>query len=64
MAEQQPALLTIEGVEARTGIPVRQIRVLTTNGTGPPSVRLGKRRWWRAADVDAWIDETFAQDSH
>lgn len=51
------ALLRIEEVSARTGIPPATLRYWRHLGTelGAMSFRLGRRVVWDQADVDAWI---------
>lgn len=54
-----PALIGIEPAAARIGVTVRQLRQFIADGNAPQSARIGRRRYFRTADVDAWIDAQF-----
>ena len=56
-------ILTIDEVSERTHIPTNSLRWMRQKGTGPRSGKLGRRVVYRESDVDAWIDERFAQDA-
>lgn len=52
-------LLTSEEVAALLRKSPDALRWMTHAGTAPRSARIGKRRYWRRADVEAWISEQF-----
>lgn len=56
-----PQLIGVEDAAAHLGITVRQLRALLANRTAPPSILVGRRRYFRTADIDAWISERFAE---
>lgn len=39
-----------------------QLRWMIYQGTAPKSAKIGGRRMFRLADVEAWIDEQFTDD--
>jgi len=52
-------LMRVEDVAQETGISVNTLRYWVTQGTGPKSAKVGRRRMYRRADVQAWLDEQF-----
>jgi hypothetical protein len=57
------ALLTPAEVAERVRRPVATVRFWRATGTGPRSAKVGGRVLYKAADVDAWIEQEFAKDS-
>lgn len=55
-------LLRIEQVAERTGVAVSTLRHWRQHGHGPKAARIGRRLVYRAADVDAWMDEQTKAD--
>lgn len=53
-------LLTIEQFAELVNIPLNTARFWRQAGTGPRSARIGRRVFYRRADVAAWLDEQFA----
>ena len=49
-------------VGAYLRMPVETVRYLAWKGTGPRSVKLGRRRLYRRTDVEAWVAEREAQE--
>jgi prophage regulatory protein len=49
--------LTAEELEDLTGIPASTFRYWAHVGQSPPSMKLGRRRVWKKADVMDWIAE-------
>ena len=47
---------------AYLGISAQALRLRVHRGTAPPSAKLGGRRLWRKADIDAWINDKFKED--
>jgi excisionase family DNA binding protein len=47
--------LTLEELEAETGIQAWRIRELIKDGKGPPHFRLGRRYRFRVSDVRTWL---------
>jgi predicted DNA-binding transcriptional regulator AlpA len=39
-----------------TGVPASSWRHFGSNGYGPASFKLGRRRLWRKSEVQAWIE--------
>lgn len=56
-------LLRIEDVAERTSIPIETLRYWRKQGTGPKAARIGRRVVYRAADVEAWINEQFDESA-
>lgn len=56
-------LLHMDEVAEQTGIPVETLRTWRKQGVGPKGARIGKRVMYRAADVEAWIEQQFADAS-
>lgn len=52
-------LLRLPEVAELTGLPVNSLRFWRHQGTGPKSVKLGRRVVYRECDVVAWIEEQF-----
>lgn len=57
------ALLLMSEVSELTGIPVETLRTWRKNQQGPKAARIGKRVMYRRADVEAWIDQQFAESA-
>ena len=53
------ALLGMEETASKLGISTPQLRVWVSKEIAPPSARIGRRRYFRARDVDAWLDAQF-----
>lgn len=53
-------LLTLQQVAERYNIAQNSLRYWRVQGTGPKSARIGRRVMYRAADVEAWVEEQFA----
>lgn len=54
-------LLTLEEAAARLRVPENTLRFWRAQGkTGPKSARIGRRVMYRAADVEKWVQEQFA----
>lgn len=58
-ATRTTELLTIEEVAAELRLSVPALRARVHAHNAPPSVRMGRRRYWRASDVQKWLDEQF-----
>ena len=52
-------LLRLPEVAELTGLPVNTLRFWRHQGTGPRSIKLGRRVVYRECDVVAWIEEQF-----
>ena len=52
-------LLRLPEVAELTGPPVNTLRFWRHKGTGPRSIKLGRRVVYRECDVVAWIEEQF-----
>lgn len=55
-------LLTIEEASAVTRLPVSTLRHMRQHGKGPQSGKIGRRVFYREADLDAWVAAQFAQN--
>ena len=55
--------LSTNQVSEETGIPMATLRYWRHAGTGPPSVRLGRRVVYRESDVARWIEAQFEAQS-
>lgn len=53
-------LLTLQQVAERYNIAQNSLRYWRVQGTGPKSARIGRRVMYRAADVEKWVEEQFA----
>jgi predicted DNA-binding transcriptional regulator AlpA len=56
-------LLTTSETAAWLRAPVATLRYWRHAGTGPPSVRLGRRIVYRESDVARWIEAQFEAQS-
>lgn len=54
--------LTGAEVAAYLRMPEETLRYHAWKGTGPKSVKIGRRRLYRKADVEAWITEREARE--
>lgn len=50
-------------VEEITGVPAATLRYWRHKDFGPPSVRLGKRVFYREDDVISWVNEQFEAEA-
>ena len=50
-------MMTTEQVAARLRITPGAVRALTFRGTGPPSVKVGKRRLYPRPEFDRWLED-------
>ena len=57
MTTTEHELLTITEVAELMRTPVATLRYWRHCGTGPKSIRVGRRVLYRAVDVRAWIDD-------
>ncbi len=46
-----------DDLEAKTGIPASTWRYWASVGQGPASFLLGRRRVWKVADVEEWLEQ-------
>ncbi|KRB73049.1 hypothetical protein ASE01_19940 [Nocardioides sp. Root190] len=56
-------LLRMNEVSERTGVPLETLRYWRKQGRGPKAARIGRRVVYRAADVETWIDQQFAESA-
>lgn len=56
-------LLRMAEVAEQTGIPVETLRTWRKQGRGPKAARIGSCVMYRAADVEAWIEQQFAESA-
>jgi predicted DNA-binding transcriptional regulator AlpA len=54
--ENQPMLIPDTVAAALCGCSRSHWHVLAAAGKIPPSIRLGRKRLWRAEEIRAWID--------
>jgi excisionase family DNA binding protein len=59
--EQKTQLLTVAEVAERLSRSEGQIRWMVSRGTAPRSAKIGGRRYFRADEVDRYIEEAFAK---
>lgn len=52
-----------EDLEGKYGIPASTWRYWASVGEGPPSFLLGRRRVWKIADVEKWIEQQARADA-
>ena len=63
MENQAPGeFLSVEDLAARYMVPVPTVYAWLHKGTAPPSLKIGKYRRFRLADVLAWEDERADDD--
>lgn len=55
-------LLTIEEAAERTRLPINTLRWMRHKGTGPRGAVLSRRIVYREDDLEAWIEQRFADD--
>lgn len=53
-------LRTLEQVAEQLNTPEATLRFWRHKGTGPRSFKLGRRVMYRQADVDAWLEQQYA----
>jgi predicted DNA-binding transcriptional regulator AlpA len=58
-----PELLTVPDLAAYLGIPVRNVYFWRATNQGPPALKVGKRLYFRATDVSAWLDKQAASST-
>lgn len=56
-------LWTIDDVAEYLGRSRRTVEWMVYAQTGPKSARIGRRRMFRQADVEAWVNEQFEKES-
>ena len=56
-------LLTTESMHEQYHFPQKTLYGWRYHRTGPPSVRLGRRVYYRRRDVERWIDEQAAKQA-
>ncbi len=56
-----PELLSLRELAAYLGVPPSSVYYWRTQGKGPPGFQVGKQLRFRAADVDAWLQEQAAR---
>ena len=61
--EADSQLLRKEEVAERLRVPIGTLNHWVQTGQGPRSARIGRRRFWRAADVDAWVATQFEEQN-
>jgi predicted DNA-binding transcriptional regulator AlpA len=54
-----PEFLTLPEVAQVIGVPIDTVRHWRKTGYGPKSARIGRRVFYRAADVHAWLNDAF-----
>ena len=54
-------LMTLAEVAAATRLSENTLRWLRSQGRGPRSGKLGRRIFYRALDVEAWIEKQFEE---
>jgi excisionase family DNA binding protein len=52
-----PELLTVPEVAAYLGVPVSTIHFWRGRKEAPPAIKVGKRLYFRAADVARWLED-------
>jgi excisionase family DNA binding protein len=57
MPDDAGELLTKREVAALLRISVRTLERLTEAGEGPSSIKFGRSRRWRRADVERWLED-------
>ncbi len=58
-----PEYLTTQEVAELVRAPAETVRYWSHAGRGPRSVKIGRRRLYRRADVQAWLDEQYASQA-
>lgn len=52
-------LLTTQEAATFLHVPIATLRWWVATDTAPPSARIGKRRMWRKADLEAFVNGKF-----
>lgn len=55
--------MTINEVAELARTSPSSVRFWVHSGTGPRSVRLGRRRLFAVADVEKWLDEQYGRET-
>ena len=58
---QMDRLMQLPEVATATTLSESTLRYLRHQGKGPRATKLGRRLVYREVDVQAWLDESFAQ---
>lgn len=58
----EQTFITNKELALRVRRPLATIRYWRATGTGPRGARVGGRVLYRVADVDAWIEQQYAQE--
>lgn len=53
-------LLTTQEAAVFLHVPIATLRWWVATDAAPPSARIGKRRMWRKADLEAFVNGKFA----
>lgn len=56
---QPPEYLTTDEVAKLVRAPAESVRFWHHAGRGPRSVKIGRRRLYRRADVEAWLEKQY-----
>jgi excisionase family DNA binding protein len=56
-------LLDAEALAKFCGVPIKTVYEWNTKGTGPRRVRVGRHVRYRRQDVEAWLDQRYADDA-
>lgn len=52
---EYPVLMTERQVSERYDIPVGTLRQMRVHGGGPTFIKIGRRVYYHASDVEAWL---------
>ena len=55
----QPQLIGVDEAADRLGVSRSTMRHLIQIGEAPPSARIGRRRYFKAEQIDAWVQQHF-----
>jgi predicted DNA-binding transcriptional regulator AlpA len=58
-----PEFLSIDDLALILGYPVQTLRYWRKTGKGPRSAKIGKRILYRRAEVEAWINAAFENET-
>ena len=64
MTSTPSEMMTTEQVAVRLHISPAAVRQRAKRGTGPPSVKVGRRRLYRRTDVAEWLERSMLAELH
>lgn len=58
-----PLLIGVEEAAQRLGVSTRTLHDWVLLKKAPPSARIGRRRYFKPADIDEWVEQHFREQN-